>query len=122
MDMKSIIFVFGSNLAGAHGAGAARHALMYWGAKYSVGIGRQGYAYAIPTKDMVLKTLPLDQIAFYIQNFINYAKLYPDLDFQVTAVGCGLAGLKPEQVAPLFKGAPANVHLPFGWRDLCNQS
>lgn len=117
-DMKSIIFVFGSNLAGQHGAGAAKHALMYWEAKYNVGEGRQGYAYGIPTKDRMLKTLPLEQIAVYVDSFLKFAKLYPMLDFQVTAVGCGLAGLTPEQVAPLFKGATPNVHLPLGWREI----
>lgn len=119
-DNNSIIFVFGSNLLGAHGAGAARHAMMYWGARYNRGEGRQGYAYAIPTKDKMIKTLPLDQIAVYVQTFLKYAEAYSMLDFQVTAIGCGLAGLTPEQVAPLFKGAPPNVHLPLGWRELAN--
>lgn len=122
MSPPSIIFVFGSNLAGRHGAGAARHAVMYWGAKYNRGEGRQGYAYAIPTKDGVLNTLPLDHIEMYVKNFIHYAKLYPQLDFQTTAIGCGLAGLKPEQIAPMFKDAPPNVHLPLGWRELAASS
>lgn len=120
--MNSIIFVFGSNLAGAHGAGAARHATMYWGASYNRGEGRQGYAYAIPTKSRTLRTLSLDQIAVYVQTFIKYAEMYSMLDFQVTAIGCGLAGLTPEQVAPMFKGAPPNVHLPLGWRELATRS
>lgn len=118
--MKSIIFVFGSNLAGAHGAGAARHAMMYWGAHYNRGEGRQGYAYGIPTKDRMLKTLPLEVIESYVRNFLDYAYMFPGLDFQVTAIGCGLAGLTPKEIAPMFKRATPNVHLPLGWRELGN--
>src|SRR5437868_4556251 len=112
----SVIFVFGSNLAGYHGAGAARDAVMYWEARYYHGKGRQGYAYAIPTKDDKMQPLPLGAIASYVRDFLQYARTYPQLDFQVTAIGCGLAGYRPEQIAPMFKNAPPNVHLPLGWK------
>lgn len=116
--MDDIIFVFGSNLAGIHGAGAARHALMYWNATKGWSIGRQGYSYAIPTKDKILITLPLRLIKPHVFDFIAYARSHSKLDFQVTRIGCGLAGYKDEDIAPMFRDAPANVHLPLGWREL----
>lgn len=106
------IFVFGSNLAGRHGAGAALNAIRQHGAIYGQGVGRQGNSYAIPTKDIVLKTLPLKTIKLYVKRFLNYAKLHPDLSFQVTAIGCGLAGYDYPQIAPMFKNSPKNCQLP----------
>jgi len=93
MPDNSVIFVFGSNLAGQHGAGAARHAVMYWGAKYNVGFGRQGYAYAIPTKDMVLKTLPLGEIAFLHPELYQLRQAIPRPGLSSHSCRCGLAGL-----------------------------
>lgn len=107
-----MIFVFGSNLAGRHGAGAALHARKNHGAIYGQGIGRQGNSYGIPTKDERLKTLPLNEIRKYVDQFIKYAKENPDLKFQLTAIGCGLAGYQPEDIAPMFNGAPKNVIKP----------
>jgi hypothetical protein len=112
-----MIFVFGSNLSGHHGAGAARHAYIHYGARYGIGIGRTGESYAIPTKDERIRTLPLSRIQGYVEEFIKYAKEHPELDFQVTAIGCGLAGYTPHQIAPMFVGAPDNCHLPIGWRE-----
>lgn len=112
----SSIFVFGSNLAGRHGKGAALHARKYFGAEYGVGIGRTGDSYAIPTKDAKLKSLPLDVISHYVYGFLHYAALNSDLEFQVTRIGCGLAGYKDSDIAPMFKGAPDNCKLPEGWR------
>ena len=106
------VFVFGSNMAGRHGKGAALFAKEKCGAIYGRGVGRQGNSYAIPTKDANIKTLPLGVIAVYVQEFIEYARLHGGTDFQVTAIGCGLAGYKPEQIAPMFKGVGPNVHLP----------
>ena len=106
------IFVFGSNLAGRHGKGAALIALREHGAKYGTGWGHVGNSFAIPTKDEKIKTLPLEKIKFYIEQFIGYAKSNPHLQFQLTAIGCGLAGYKPEQIAPMFKDAPNNVMKP----------
>lgn len=117
----SIIFVFGSNLRGRHGAGAALDAVKYWGAIEGLGLGRQGYAYAIPTKDGALRTRPLrPNINYDVQVFIDYAEDHPYLDFQVTRIGCGLAGYKDTDIAPMFKDAPSNVHLPLSWRKLAN--
>lgn len=89
---KPPIFVFGSNLAGRHGKGAALCARNEHGAQYGVGFGRTGNAYAIPTKDRQLRVLPLSVIAAYVADFLDYAQAHPDLAFQVTKIGCGLAG------------------------------
>lgn len=110
--MSLPIFVFGSNLAGRHGAGAALWARQERGAIYGQGEGPQGDAYAIPTKDAHLRTLPLGVIAVHVGVFLAYASAHPDLTFELTPVGCGLAGYKPAQIGPMFKGAPANVILP----------
>ncbi|ATS92109.1 hypothetical protein HMSP1_64 [Sinorhizobium phage HMSP1-Susan] len=107
------IFVFGSNLAGRHGKGAALHARQQWGAIYGQGFGLQGRSYAIPTKDANLRTLPLDTIAVYVAMFLEFALSRPDLTFKVTAIGCGLAGYKPHQIAWMFDlPCPRNVILP----------
>ncbi len=117
MKTQHAVFVFGSNLAGRHGAGAALFALRHRGAIRGLGIGMQGNSYAIPTKDSKLATLSLHEIAPYVEEFIEYATDRPDLAFEVTRVGCGLAGYTDGQVAPLFKDAPDNCELPSGWRD-----
>lgn len=110
------VFVFGSNLAGRHGRGAALHARQHHGAVYGVGVGRTGNAYAIPTKDAHIRTLPLNRIAAYVDDFVAYAKTHPELEFEVTRIGCGLAGYTDAQIAPFFSDATANCHLPEGWR------
>lgn len=109
---NTIIFVFGSNLAGRHGKGSALHARQFYGAEYGKGVGRTGNAYAIPTKDAQLKPLSIEEIALHVAEFINYAKQNPDLTFHCVAIGCGLAGFFPHQIAPLFAEAPINVELP----------
>lgn len=113
---KVHIFVFGSNLAGRHGLGAAKDAHRLYGAVYGRGIGRQGRSYAIPTKDENIQTLPLERIQVYITQFIDYARRHPELLFDVTRIGCGHAGYTDQRISPLFKGAPKNVQLPTGWR------
>lgn len=108
------IFVFGSNQSGRHGKGAAKTALG-WGAVWGQAEGLQGRTYGIPTKDAsVRKTLALTEISAYVERFIEFAKSRPDLKFLVTEIGCGLAGLKPKEVAPLFSGAASieNIYLP----------
>lgn len=110
-----MIFVFGSNLAGRHGKGAALYARNIHKAQYGVGEGPTGNAYAIPTKDEYIRTLPLSRIAVYVSEFLEYARTHSELEFEVTKIGCGLAGYKEHQIAPLFKGAPNNCHLPDGW-------
>lgn len=112
----SEIFVFGSNLAGRHGKGAALYALKEHGAIYGRGIGLQGNSYAIPTKNERLNTLPLHNIGIYADAFLAFAKTRPDLIFRLTPIGCGLAGYKPEQIAPMFRSAPANVIMPDEFR------
>lgn len=110
--MKKSIFVFGSNLRGVHGAGAAKFALEEHGAQWGIGVGRTGNSYAIPTKDWLIRTLPLTEIAPYVERFIDYAKAHPELTFQVTRIGCGLAGYTPADIAPMFKGVPDNCIMP----------
>jgi hypothetical protein len=112
------IFVFGSNEAGRHGKGAALHARKHCGAEYGVGVGRSGDAYAIPTKDGKLKTLPLPRIHQYVGEFLSYAAEHPELTFKVTALGTGLAGYRHEDIAPMFVHAPANCRLPEEWTAL----
>lgn len=110
--MANTIFVFGSNLAGRHGAGAALHARKKCGAIYGCGIGLQGRSYAIPTKDRRLRTLPLEEIAKHVNIFLAFARSNKHLTFQLTPIGCGLAGFKPQDIAPMFKNAPSNVVIP----------
>lgn len=106
------IFVFGSNLAGRHGKGAAKYAMQQHGAVYGQGVGLQGQSYAIPTKGFMLEVLPLDHIEKEVAVFIAFAEDHPELMFELTPIGCGLAGYKPEQIAPFFKDAPVNVIKP----------
>lgn len=112
---KTRIFVFGSNTAGRHGLGAALYARQHHGAVLGQGAGLQGTSYAIPTKDGNLRTLPLEMVGRYVRAFIDFARLHPELEFEVTRVGCGLAGYKDKDVGPLFVGAPENCILPDGW-------
>jgi hypothetical protein len=117
-----MIFVFGSNEAGRHGKGAALHAKIHHGARYGVGVGRCGNSYAIPTKDGNIKTLPLLKIKFYVDQFLEYARLNTNLEFFVTRIGCGLAGYKDEDIAPMFYDAPFNCTLPEEWKFLTKSS
>ena len=107
------VFVFGSNLAGRHGKGAAKVA-MRWGAKYGQAAGLQGQTYAIPTKDKKLHTLTPDEIKLHVDKFIEFAKTHPELTSLVTEVGCGLANYVPADIAPLFADAVnvQNIYLP----------
>jgi hypothetical protein len=110
------VFVFGSNLAGIHGAGAALFAKEHFGAQQGVGLGPTGQSYAIPTKDERLQTLPLAEIQKYVWYFQNYASIHQTVRFLVTPIGCGLAGYTPAQIAPLFKMWQPNVILPEEFR------
>jgi hypothetical protein len=109
------IFVFGANLCGIHGAGAALYAKRFYGAVYGVGEGRTGNAYAIPTKKTPYQSLTLEEVENHIYNFIVYAYEHPELTFIVTPVGCGLAGFNHDQIGPLFDSAPDNCILPKQW-------
>lgn len=103
------VFVFGSNLAGMHGGGAARVARLRFGAVMGNGVGMQGKSYAIPTMQGGTET-----IRPYVNDFIAYAKEHPELTFLVTPIGCGIAGFEPEDIAPLFELASSveNIWLP----------
>jgi len=113
--MTREIFVFGSNERGIHGAGAAQYAHQYHGAIWGQGIGLQGNSYGIPTKDWHIQTLPLPKINQYVQDFIQFAIDNPNLTFNVTKIGCGLAGYKNKDIAPMFKNAPSNCILDPDW-------
>lgn len=112
-----VVFCFGSNLAGIHGAGAARSAWQHHGAQWGVGEGPTGDSYALPTKDHQIQTLPLEVIAKNVERFKAYAALRSDLKFMVTRVGCGLAGYTDADIAPMFQDAPENCELPPRWRE-----
>ncbi|MGI9491486.1 MAG: A1S_2505 family phage non-structural protein [Geminicoccaceae bacterium] len=110
------IFVFGSNLAGRHGAGAAKFARENHGAVYGQPVGLQGDSYAIPTKDEKIRTLSLTDIQTHVKRFLVFAESRRDeMVFDVTAIGTGLAGYKHGDIAPMFEGYPGNVHLPEEW-------
>lgn len=114
-----MIFVFGSNVAGRHGAGAALAARKYYGAIPGVGNGPQGNAYAIPTKGSQLQTLSINAITVFVDEFLDYAERYPETGFQITCIGCGLAGYTHEEIAPLFKEAPkTNCFFDLRWRPI----
>ena len=103
-------FVFGSNEAGRHGKGAALTAKNCFGAVYGQGEGEQGQSYAVQTKDASLRSLPLDTIAENVRIFLLHATNHPHKQFAVSRIGCGLAGYKDEQIAPMFNGHPSNVY------------
>ena len=106
------IFVFGSNLQGMHGGGAARIAYQKFGAIMGQGVGLQGQSYGIPTMQGGVET-----IRPYVDEFIAFAKGHPELTFLVTRIGCGIAGFTDDEIAPLFIGAHGveNIVLPEGW-------
>jgi hypothetical protein len=112
------ILVFGSNLAGRHGRGAAWFAKLNYGAIYGQGEGLQGRSYAIPTKDARLAVLPLEAIKRRVDRFIKYAERNPDVVFNVTAIGTGLTGYQHQDIAPMFMFAPLNCKLPRRWESL----
>ena len=109
------IFVFGSNLAGEHGGGAALLAWRKWGAIWGQGAGLQGQTYGIPT----MHGGP-DTIKPYVDEFISFAKEHPEMTFLVTEIGCGIAGFKPSEIAPLFRNATdvPNIYLPQRFWDV----
>ena len=103
------IFVFGSNLAGMHGGGAAYVAFKKFGAVMGCGVGLRGQSYAIPTMQGGVET-----IKPYVDEFITFASAHPEIFFYVTRIGCGIAGFRDKEIAPLFAKAMGleNVCLP----------
>lgn len=103
------IFVFGSNLEGIHGGGAALAAWRNFGAIWGQGVGLQGQSYGIPTMHG-----GIDVIKPYVEQFIDFAKVHPELTFLVTKIGCGIAGFSCDEIGPLFAEAVdlPNVILP----------
>lgn len=111
------VFVFGSNLAGIHASGAARVARECFGAIMGIGVGMQGQSYAIPTMQG-----GVDTIRPYVDGFIEFARQHPELNFYLTRIGCGIAGFKDEQIAPLFDPAfdLPNVIMPETFWEIIN--
>jgi len=119
MEETKMVFVFGSNEKGIHGGGAARVAREKYGAVLGQGVGMQGNSYAIPTcalpTGMDNHEIALEKVEFYVNQFIAYAVMHPEREFQVTQVGCGLAGWKAGEIAPLFTNAPDNCLFDSAW-------
>lgn len=118
------IFVFGSNLSGRHGAGAARFAMDNFGAQYGVGEGFTGQCWALPTKDENIQVRDLESIRNSISKLFVEVVKQNDKFFIITAVGCGLAGLKAEEIAPMFEKFTLfeNISLPQSFIDVLNKS
>lgn len=112
------IFVFGSNLEGHHGGGAALIAYKKFQAEWGVGVGLTGKTYAIPTMQGGVET-----IKPFVDEFIEFAKAHNKLKFLVTRIGCGIAGFRDEEIAPLFKMAVnvENIYLPQSFLDICTK-
>ncbi len=109
------IFVFGSNLEGMHLGGAARTAVEKFGAIMGQGVGIQGQSYAIPTMQG-----GVDTIKPYVDQFIDLAREWDQNTFYITRIGCGIAGFRDEEIAPLFRDALSlyNVRLPRRWVEI----
>jgi hypothetical protein len=117
------IFVFGSNLDGRHGKGAALAAFRKYGAHYGQGEGPQGFSYAIPTKGRKIEgrplpILPLEIVRLHVEGFLDYARAHPGRLFFVTRIGCGLAKNEDAAVARLFAAAPSNCSFAQEWLPL----
>lgn len=111
-----MVFVFGSNELGLHGAGAAEYAHKHLGMPKGKSYGHYGDCFAIPTKDLDIRTLPFTRIEDYVTGFLAYAKGHPKIKFKITRIGCGLAGLRDSQVAQLFQFAPKNCYFDEAWK------
>lgn len=112
-----MIFVFGSNKAGRHGAGAALYALKNHGAVYGEGFGLWGNSFAIPTKGYNIEPLTFEEVTSNVSQFLHYADVNPGVAFALTPVGCGLAGHNKRDMWAFLKsvGVPSNVYLTSSW-------
>lgn len=120
--VMNAIFVFGSNLKGVHGAGAAKVAAEQFGAVHGVGVGLRGQSYAIPTKRTWRESLTLEEIEQHVSDFVRHCNSDWSNFYFITRVGCGLAGYTDSVIAPMFKGLADNrtsvISLPENWRNL----
>ena len=119
---KKLVFTFGANERGIHGGGAARIAREKYGAILHQGFGPQGNSFAIPTCSKPTGEagfeIPFERMKYYVDCFLLYAKRHPELEFQVTMIGCGLAGWTKEEMAPLFLNAPDNCKFDTAWQPI----
>ena len=115
-------FVFGSNMAGDHSAGASKTAFEHFGAVKGVGRGWAGKSFAIPTMNEHLQQMPLSQIQHYVDDFKIYTKNHPSHKYFITSIGCGVSGYKIEEIAPMFKGISHNVIFPASFRPFVEKS
>lgn len=111
-----MILVYGSNLDGANLGGAARAAKLHFGAIDGIGEGITGHAYALPTVGHDFAPMPLAEVKIHVERFIHFAHGYPKV-FKVTRVGCGIAGFKDSNIAPMFADAPFNCLFDEVWRE-----
>lgn len=121
LPMNQTIFVFGSNTAGVHGAGAALAAYQKHGARYGIGYGLCGDSFAIPTKDRNIESLDIKDVEDFVKGFLAFARDRSDVCFQVTRIGCGLAGFKDEDIARLFYDAPQNCYFDTAWTNFLRE-
>ncbi len=115
--MTDPVFVFGSNLAGRHGKGAALEAVKKYGAKRGIAEGMAGNSYAIPTKDEAMRSLSLGDIEFFLVRFLGFAEMNPQMAFLLTPIGCGLAGYSRREIWTILSRhvVPSNVYLASSW-------
>lgn len=115
------VFVFGSNLAGKHGGGAARQALESFGAKLGNGRGMQGQSWALPTLGFNFEKLSLDEIEENLNDLKEYAQHNPNTEFLLTKIGCGIANFEVSEIAQLCSNMPSNVILPKEFIDFLKE-
>lgn len=111
------VFVFGSNREGRHGKGAALVARKKYGAIYGQASGLQGMSYGIITKELRpnYPKVTLSEVALGVQQFLDFTRENLDIEFDVTKIGCGLAGFNEDDIRSLFSDVPSNVNLPVDW-------
>ena len=116
-DKDSDILVVGTNYKGVHGAGAAKYAKTNYGLIWGVSEGFSGRCYAIPTKDLDIKSLPLDMIEKHVERFIDQTYIKNHLTFYVTPIATGLAGYNAQDIAPMFRLCNRNCIFEIEWQE-----